>query len=143
MAGTVPVFVEAVRYGLTRPDLYTYVNVRNHPVVPDCDAYPLHRLVVESYLGERLSSWNVVHHINEDTHDNRIENLIAFVDDNAHIAWHRGHSMFRYAFKPGRKTGKYGYPKLGIILYGPALAGVKQQNLKMFAERTKRDLGLM
>ncbi len=35
----------------------------------------LHRHIMEQHLGRKLGFNEVVHHINEDTRDNRIENL--------------------------------------------------------------------
>ena len=35
----------------------------------------LHRYIMEEYLSRSLDSWEVVHHINGDPHDNRLENL--------------------------------------------------------------------
>lgn len=49
-----------------------------------------HRVVMERHLNRRLEPWEVVHHINGKTDDNRVENL-AIVEWGAHtIEHHRG-----------------------------------------------------
>lgn len=48
-----------------------------------------HRLVMEEFLGRYLEPKEVVHHINNNRADNRLENLILFASDAEHLAWHR------------------------------------------------------
>ena len=47
-----------------------------------------HRLVMEQEIGRLLTSEEVVHHINEDPSDNRIENLMLFKNQNEHMRYH-------------------------------------------------------
>jgi predicted XRE-type DNA-binding protein len=46
-----------------------------------------HILVMEAFLGRKLEPWEVVHHINEDKKDNRIENL-SVMSIGEHTALH-------------------------------------------------------
>ncbi len=48
-----------------------------------------HRLVVEKYLGRYLKPKERVHHINEITDDNRIENLMVFRNWAYHFWYHK------------------------------------------------------
>ncbi len=48
-----------------------------------------HRLVMEKTLGRPLKRGEIVHHINQNKTDNRLENLMLFVNNKAHMEYHR------------------------------------------------------
>ena len=55
----------------------------------DCDGYIFeHRLVIEKHIGRTLLKSEVVHHINSNHSDNRIENLMLFNNNGEHIRLH-------------------------------------------------------
>lgn len=62
---------------------------RYAPEHPNADKYGRvfeHRYVMSNHLGRRLETNEVVHHINGDTHDNRIENLQLFDSPGKHTS---------------------------------------------------------
>jgi hypothetical protein len=54
---------------------YNYAVVKGHPKANKLGYILEHRVVMENHLGRLLNSDEVVHHINHDRKDNRVENL--------------------------------------------------------------------
>lgn len=50
---------------------------------------PKQNLVVEEYIGYKLKKGQIIHHINFNRKDNRIENLYLFRSKSTHIKYHR------------------------------------------------------
>ena len=48
-----------------------------------------HRLLIENFLGRKLNPEEVIHHINGNTSDNRLENLRLFANNSEHQKYHR------------------------------------------------------
>ncbi len=57
---------------------YYYAKVPEHPYCTKNGYVLEHRIVMENHIERMLNQDEVVHHINADTKDNRIENLQVF-----------------------------------------------------------------
>lgn len=67
---------------------YHYVRTEpKHPNANKMGLYPRHRVVVENSIGRLLTTKEVVHHINGDKYDDRIENLVVMTQSN-HAKYH-------------------------------------------------------
>lgn len=76
------------RGGRTQRRKYIQIQSPNHPY-KDKKGYVFeHRLVIEKYIGRVLLPTEVVHHINGNPSDNRIENLMLFASNGEHLKYH-------------------------------------------------------
>ena len=67
---------------------YRYILAQTHPYATKLGYVYEHRLVMEAHLGRTLLPSEIVHHINGDTLDNRIENLMLFSGQGDHMRHH-------------------------------------------------------
>jgi hypothetical protein len=61
-----------------------YKTIKNH--IPSVE----HRVVMECFLGRKLTAEEVVHHVNNNKRDNRIENLLLLPNRLVHNSLHAG-----------------------------------------------------
>jgi len=50
--------------------------------------YPEHRYIIEKFIGRKLLSTEVVHHIDRDKINNSLSNLMIFHNQKAHASFH-------------------------------------------------------
>lgn len=85
---------------------YQYALVPNHPNATKNGYVLYHRVVMENHLGRLLNVNEVVHHINHDKFDNRIENL--------EVMYYKDHCK-KHQSERGRKWAKLKCPICGKI----------------------------
>ena len=68
---------------------YIWLHSPDHPFKDVRNNVLEHRIVVEKQIKRFLDPSDIVHHINGDRKDNRIENLIAFTSKSSHIRFHK------------------------------------------------------
>ena len=74
--------------GITIRHGYRYISTPGHPKAEKKGNYVAeHVLVMEAFIGRYLTDDEIVHHINEDKLDNRIENL-QLMTNAAHVSFH-------------------------------------------------------
>lgn len=67
---------------------YVMIRMPNHPNQVNGYVFE-HRLIMESYIGRYLSKMEVVHHVDHNRQNNKIENLILFANNGEHNLQHR------------------------------------------------------
>lgn len=68
-------------------DGYVLIYKSSHPYCDSKGYVREHRLVMEDHIGRYLTVEEVVHHINKNKEDNRIENLMLFVNHSEHVIY--------------------------------------------------------
>jgi len=81
--------------GGIKKDSYGYILILkpDHPFTFKSHYISKHHLVMEKHLGRYLKPEEVVHHKNGIKDDNRIENLMLFINKNEHVKYH--HKLLR------------------------------------------------
>lgn len=74
---------------------YKHKYFPKHPYTDHHGYVSKHRLIVEQYLGIILDPKWVVHHINSIKDDNRIENLMVFCCQAAHLKYHKNPKLVK------------------------------------------------
>jgi len=75
--------------GITIHEGYCLINTPNHPNAMTNNYIKRCRVIIEKELKRFLKKTEIVHHVNKIKNDDRIENLIVFSSQSAHIRFHK------------------------------------------------------
>ncbi|MEA2036126.1 MAG: HNH endonuclease [Nanoarchaeota archaeon] len=67
---------------------FNWVKYPKHPESNNSGFVRRYRYVMEQHIGRYLNPGEVVHHINEDPTDDRLENLMLFPNQGSHASFH-------------------------------------------------------
>ncbi|MFA5321163.1 MAG: HNH endonuclease [Smithella sp.] len=80
--------------GIIKTNGYFYVYMPTHPSC-ECKGYVRRsRLVMENHLKRLLDDEEIIHHINHNIEDDRIENLQLFKNHSEHMKYHAKHDKY-------------------------------------------------
>jgi len=68
---------------------YVYIYKPDHPFATKSRYVLEHRLVIEKHMERYLKPTEIIHHLNEIKDDNRLENLMYFLNESAHQYFHK------------------------------------------------------
>jgi hypothetical protein len=72
---------------------YLYICLPKHPGARKDGYVAFHRYIMSKKLGRALKRDELVHHINGNKADNRIQNLMIVKGIGTHVAAHNGHEL--------------------------------------------------
>ena len=93
------------RGGSTIADGYVYIYKPEHPLATKHGYVAEHRLVMEQELGRLLTREEVVHHVDKNTRNNQIANLMLFPSEGKHRKIHIKYRTFVNNRISGHKEG--------------------------------------